>query len=102
MSRVRKPKNKFVNSVLYENLVYSSSKVTHVHHESDDYYKVKSLSDWLFVKYNISYKTFKNKSKKRRDELRAEFEADTGVNLQDRLTKKDDEFDNENAWWLFI
>ena len=32
----------------------------------------------------MSYKTFRNKSKNRRDELRREFEEDTGIKLGEK------------------
>ena len=41
-----------------------------------------------FVKYDMSYKTYRNKSKNRRDEMRAEFEADTGVSLKEREAER--------------
>lgn len=79
MSRVKKPGNKFMNTPHYDHSVYSPSKMIRIHCEGEDYHKAKTLSHWLFVKYNISYKTFRNKSKNRRDELRKEFEIDTGI-----------------------
>ena len=81
MSRVIKPGNKFVNTAHYDSSVYGPSKVTRIHCEGEDYHKARTLSHWLFVKYDMSYKTFRNKSKSRRDELKTEFEADTGVGL---------------------
>ncbi len=57
------------------------------------------MSHWLFVKYDMSYKTYRNKSKERRDELRIEFEADTGVNLADKRKKQTD-YEYENAMEL--
>ena len=81
MSRVFKPNNKFMNTTHYDNSVYGPSKKIRIHHEREDYHKVRTLAQWLFVKYDISYKTFRNKSKKRRDELRTEYEADTGMKV---------------------
>lgn len=80
MSRVRKPGNKYVNTSRYDSSVTGPSKMTRIHGENEDYSKARNLSSWLFIKYDISYKTYRNKSKKRRDELRAEYEADTGRN----------------------
>lgn len=68
-----------MNTTHYDSSVYGPSKVTRIHCEGEDYHKAKTLSHWLFVKYDMSYKTFRNKSKSRRDELKMEFEADTGV-----------------------
>lgn len=79
MSRVKKPGNKFVNTSHYDSSVYGPSKKIRIHHEGEDYHKVRTLAQWLFVKYDMSYKTFRNKSKSRRDEIRKEFEKDTGI-----------------------
>ena len=78
MSRVRKP-GKFVNENHYDSSVYGPSKMVRIHCENEDYHKSSTLSQWLFVKYDMSYKTYARKSKNRKDELRAEFEADTGA-----------------------
>ena len=78
MSRVRKP-NKFVNTPHYDNSVYGPSKKVRIHHSDEDYHKAVTLSQWLFTKYDMSYKTYRNKSKSRRSELKAEFVSDTGI-----------------------
>lgn len=88
MSRVIKPKNKFMNENHYDNSVYGPSKKVRIHHEGEDYHKAATLSQWLFVKYDISYKTFRNKSKAKRDELRKEYEEDTNHCL-DKCDMKD-------------
>lgn len=54
----------------------------------EDYHKAKTLKQWLFTKYEITYKAYRNKSKNRRTELRAEFEADTGIDLKEREREK--------------
>ena len=82
MSRVKKPGNKFMNTPRYDSSVYGPSKMVRIHCEGEDYHKAKTLSHWLFVKYDMSYKTYRNKSKNRRNELRKEFEEDTGVVLE--------------------
>ena len=69
MSRVRKPNDKFANTAHYDNSVYEPSKMVRIHCDGDDYHKSTTFSSWLFVKYNTSYKTYRNKSKKRREEL---------------------------------
>ena len=81
MSRVRKPNDKFVNTAHYDNSVYEPSKMVRIHCDGEDYHESTTFSSWLFVKYDTSYKTYRNKPKKRRKELRAEFEADTGIVL---------------------
>ena len=84
MSRVRKPGNKYMNTTKYDRAVTVPSKMVRIHCEGEDYHKAKTIAQWLFIKYDISYKTYRNKSKSRRDELRREFESDTGVNLKER------------------
>ncbi len=76
MSRV-KPRNKFMNTNKYPPSVTGPSKMVRIHHEAEDYHKASTLSQWLFVKYDMSYKTYRNKSKARRDELKQEFFQDT-------------------------
>lgn len=78
MSRVRKPGNKFMNTVKYDSSVTGPSKMVRIHSENEDYHKTSTLSSWLFMKYDMTYKTYRNKSKKRRDELRLEYFNDTG------------------------
>ena len=77
MSRVRKPGNKFMNTAHYDSSVTGPSKTVRIHCEGEDYHKARTLTQRVFVKYDMSYKTFSNKSKKRKDELRQEFEEDT-------------------------
>ena len=43
-----------------------------------DYTKATSLSSWLFLKYDMPYKTYRNKSKGKRLELKDEYLKDTG------------------------
>ena len=68
-----------MNTNRYDSSVTGPSPKVRIHFEGEDYHRAKTLSQWLFIKYDMSYKTFKNKSKNRKDELRAEFEADTGM-----------------------
>lgn len=46
------------------------SKMKRLHFKGEDYHKAVSLSQWLFMKYDMLYKTFRRKLKKRRDELK--------------------------------
>jgi hypothetical protein len=46
--------------------------------EYTDYTKATSLTSWLFLKYDMTYKQFRNKSKSRRNALREEYKSDTG------------------------
>lgn len=77
MSRVKKP-NKYVNTTKYDASVTGPSKMVRIHSETEDYHKASSLSSWLFMKYDLSYKTYRNKSKARREQLREEYCRDTG------------------------
>ena len=81
MSRVRKP-NKFMNTTKYNSSIVGPSKKVRIHCDNEDYHKASTLSHWLFIKYDMSYKTYRNKSKNRRNELRDEFEVDTGIDLK--------------------
>ena len=92
MSRVTKP-NKFVNTVSYDSSITNTSKMVLVRCETEDYHKARKLSHWLFVKYDMSYKTYRNKSRKRRDELRKEFVTDTGVKVKPPKKSK-------RRWWV--
>lgn len=76
MSRVRKP-NKFMNSNKYESPVTGPSKVIRSHTGNGDYHQATTLSSWLSLKYGMSYKTFRNKSRARRDEIQEEYQSDT-------------------------
>lgn len=80
MSRVHSH-NKFMNTTHYDSSVTGPSKMTRIHSPNEDYHKASTLSSWLFMKYNMSYKTYRNKAKARRDELRAEYNADTGKDM---------------------
>lgn len=53
------------------------SKMKRLHFKGEDYHKAVSLSQWLFMKYDMLYKTFRRKLKKRRDELKNEYREDT-------------------------
>ena len=95
MSRVKKP-NKFINTTKYDSSLTGPSKKVRIHCEGEDYHKAKTLSHWLFVKYNMSYKTYRSKSKNRRHELRKEFEADTGICLnQSHSSNRNYDYDYE-------
>lgn len=109
MSRVRKP-NKFMNTTKYNSNVTGPSKTVRIHSENEDYHKASTLSSWLFMKYDMSYKTYSNKSKNRKNELRAEYVADTGNESPQAKAKRqyqeahmwDDDYniEEENAYEL--
>lgn len=44
--------------------------------------KATTLSSWLFLKYDMSYKTFARKSKAKKDELRQEYVNETGNTIK--------------------
>jgi hypothetical protein len=93
ISRVMKPGNKFMNTTKYPPRVTNPSKVKRIKGENPNPSKAKSLTDWLFLKYDMSYNTYRNKSKKRRDELRQEYESETGNKITLR-NNKDDDYDD--------
>lgn len=102
MSRVRKPSGKYMNENKYDSSMYGPSKKVRIHHDGEDYHKATTLAQWLFVKYDMSYNTFRNKSKARRDEMRQEFEADTGVDLaaQEHARNRKQEYWDQDEWEL--
>lgn len=77
MSRVRKPGNKWGNDIKHTPEEVAPSKIVRKKLEQVDYTKATALSSWLFLKYNMSYKQYRNKSSKRRQELKEEFLNDT-------------------------
>ncbi len=81
MSRVKKP-GKYMNDNRYSSAVTGPSKSIRLKNEKADYTRSHNLSTWLLLKYDMSYKTFRNKSKNRRDELRREYGADTGNDIR--------------------
>ena len=91
MSRVRKPGGKFMNTNKYDSPVTGPSKVVRIHHDGEDYHKATTLSSWLFTKYDMSYKTYRNKSKNRRDELRREYAEDTGADIRTQAERDYDD-----------
>lgn len=83
LSRVRKP-NKYVNTPKYDSRITNPSKKIRIHHENEDYHKATTLSQWLFAKYDMSYKSYRNKSLAKRKQLRNEFEQDTNIFLNEK------------------
>lgn len=55
MSRVRKPGNKYMNTNKYPSSVTGPSKMVRIKGPNADYTKASSLTDWLFLKYDMSY-----------------------------------------------
>ena len=89
MSRVH-GHNKFVNIARYDSSVTGPSKMVRIHVEGEDYHKAPDLSSWLFMKYDMSYKTYRNKSKNRRNALREEYVMDTGNDLRSKKEREHD------------
>ena len=52
-----------MNTSHYDNSITNPSKMFRIHSDYKDFHEASSLSSWLFMKYNISYKTFRQKSK---------------------------------------
>ena len=90
MSRVRHDQ-KWCNMPKHDSSVTGPSKMVRIHTENEDYHKASSLSSWLFIKYDMSYKTYRNKSKARRDELRDEYVKDTGNDIRSRQQREYDD-----------
>ena len=88
MSRVRKPGNKFMNATKHDHTVTDVSLIKRYKGKNVDYTKADTLSSWLLLKYDMSYKTYRNKSKNRRNELREEYMHDTG---RQYFTKREQE-----------
>lgn len=80
-----------MNVSKYDSSVTSPSKMVRIHADGEDYHKASSLSSWLFIKYDMSYKTYRNKSKARRDELRDEYVNDTGNDIRSRREQEHDD-----------
>ena len=87
MSRIRKQGNRFMNTNKYPLTVTGTSKMVRIHLDGEDYHYASTLSQWLSIKYDMSYKTYRNKSKTRRDELKREFFHDTDWSF-DRYCRK--------------
>ena len=77
-----------MNSTKYPPSVTDPSKIARTKGKNVDYTKASSLSDWLFLKYELTYNQYRNKSKSRRDALRTEYMQDTGRNY---FTRKEQE-----------
>ena len=82
MSRVRKPGNRFMNTNKHPPSVTGPSKMIRIKGSNADHTKASSLTDWLFLKYDMSYKTYRNRSRNRRQELRREYAEDTGADIR--------------------
>lgn len=87
MSRVHTDQH-FLNIFHKDDFHFGLSKMTRIKDPNPDYRKAATLSSWLFLKYDMSYKTYRRKSANRRQELREEFKKDTGRDnvLPDRST----------------
>lgn len=81
MSRV-KPGQKYLNLSKYNQGLTCATKIQRTVGEKADYTKAKTLSSWLFLKYGISYKQYRNKSATRRSALREEYAADTEADTE--------------------
>lgn len=94
MSRVH-PGEKHMNTPKHDSSVTGPTKVIRTKGENADYTKAKSMASWLFLKYDITYATYRRKSKNRREALRQEYMSDTG---QEYIGPKprDDYFDDDD------
>lgn len=99
MSRVHSDQ-KFVNMPKHDSSVTGPSKMVRIHCEGEDYHKAETLSSWLFMKYDMSYKTYSRKSKNRRAELRKEYMQDTSNRDPKNIALPNDDFDEADAMAL--
>lgn len=77
MSRVWRPYCKYVNSPKYAPSVYQPSKITVIQKGTRKTQgQIPSLTAWLDIRYGMSYKAYRGKSRKRREELREEYEEE--------------------------
>ena len=72
MSRVHTDQH-FLNIFHKNDSNFGPSKMTRIKGPNPDYRKAATLSSWLFLKYDMSYKAYRRKSANRRQELREEF-----------------------------
>ena len=93
MSRVHDG-NKFLNIAKHAPEETNPSKVRRYKGANADYTKASSLSSWLFLKYDMSYKTYQNKKRPRRERLREEYMEDTGNVIRQFATQE------ENSWGM--
>lgn len=77
MSRVWKPNSKYTNNTKYSPEVTNYPKMKRSKTHDCDYTKTGNFSTWLFLKYEMTYKTYRNKSKNRRAVMKEEFLSDT-------------------------
>lgn len=77
MSRVIKPRNKFLNLLPHDAEDISPSKVRLSFAEGADYHNVSSFKSWLLLKYSMTYKAYQKKRTSRKHALRVEYEQDT-------------------------
>ena len=67
MSRVHTGEH-FLNIFHKDDFHFGPSKMTRSKGPNPDYRKAATLSSWLFLKYDVSYKTYRRKSAQRRQE----------------------------------
>lgn len=51
------------------------------HKPDENFHEAKTLEDWLFMKYDLPYKTYERMSASRRQKLKEEFVNDTDANI---------------------
>lgn len=73
---------KFVNMPRHSGYEVGSFRVVRIHSPNEDYHNAPTLSAWLFMKYDMKYTTFRRKSVAKKQQLRLEYEADTGNSVE--------------------
>lgn len=76
MSRVR-DNQKYFNVSRKEGFCTGPTKIIRSKGPNANWHNAKTLTSWLFLKYDMSYKKFQGKSKAKRDQLREEYKLDT-------------------------
>ena len=77
MSRVF-PNNKYLNLPRNFPEYYAPKEISFTRGDHGDYTKARTLTRYLFLRYGMSYKTFKEKSARRRNKIREEYYNITG------------------------
>lgn len=102
-SRVRRSQ-KYMNVSGRQHGDVNPSRVRRCKDGPTDFHKATSLTSWLFLKYGLTYKQFRNKSSADQYVLRAEYTEDTGRQIYDGgdTTKQQTEDQDQNQVELTI
>ncbi len=82
MSKTRERCDKFANTDKPSSPITVSSKIARAKVLDADYTKASTLAEWLFLKYGMSYKAYRRKSRDRRLMLKEEYVEDTEADIR--------------------